>query len=149
MNSRFTISTEVKARFSDTDAMGHVNNSRYISFLEEGRVAYLRSLWPEKMGGAVFDSIPLILADIQCSFLAPIQFYETLLVGIGVTELGNKSFVFEYEIHERDSSRLVAKGRSVQVMYDYRSGKSIPLPEDFKERIRQRDHALLGVPKSV
>jgi acyl-CoA thioesterase FadM len=32
--------------------------------------------------------------------------------------------------------RLVALGRSVQVMYDYPAARAIPVPESFKERVR-------------
>lgn len=133
--NKFPIQTKVTVRFSDTDAMGHVNNSRYFSYMEEGRVAYFKALFPDKKVSDAFSLFPFILADIQCSFKSPAFCGEILVVSLGVTEMRNSSFVMEYTIHEEASQRLVATGKSVLVMYDYQTQKSCPIPDEFRKKI--------------
>ncbi len=139
MKGCFNTQTKVKVRFSDTDAMGHVNNARFFSYMEEGRVAHVQKLFPDMTMTNDLRDFPFILADIQCAFKSPAFIGETLVVSLGATEIGNKSFVYGCEIHEEKTGRLVAVGQSVQVMYDYHAGKSCPIPDDLKKKIAAID----------
>jgi acyl-CoA thioesterase FadM len=47
----------------------------------------------------------------------------------------DSSSVFEYEVVEASNGRLVADGRSVQVMFDYEAQRSRPVPADFTARV--------------
>lgn len=132
---RFNIHTTVTVRFSDTDAMGHCNNARFFTYMEEGRVRFFSELFPQRKGPDQFDLFPFILADIQCSFKTPAYCGETLVVGLGVTKFGNKSFEMEYEIVEQAGKRLVAAGKSVLVMYDYQKKQTYAVPDELKDRI--------------
>lgn len=139
MKTRFKTTTKVKVRFSDTDAMGHCNNARIISFMEEGRVEYFKEIFPDLSLSDQFALFPFILADIQCSFKSPLFCNETVMVTLGATHFGNKSFTLEYELYEQNSQRLVAQGKSVQVMYDYQNKTTYPIPQSFKDKIKQRE----------
>lgn len=139
MKTRFNTQKQVTVRFSDTDAMGHCNNACFFSYMEEGRVQYFAKLFPDHKPYDQFELFPFILADIQASFKTPAFCGETLTVGLGVTEFGNKSFVIEYEIIEEKTERLVATGKSVLVMYDYQKKEAYPIPEDIKNRIKEID----------
>ena len=135
MSSRYLVSTEISVRFSDTDAMGHVNNARFFSYMEEGRVAYFTQLLPDVDPKDSERSFPFILADIQCSFKSPLFCGGTVVVTLGVTEIRTSSFVMEYELTEKKSGRTVATGKSVQVMYDYQTEKTYPMPDHIRRLI--------------
>lgn len=139
MSFRFKTSTKVVVRFSDTDAMGHVNNARFFSYMEEGRVAYFSALMPEVDWNENFAAFPFILADIQCSFQAPAFCKDVLTVNLGVTRVGGKSFDLEYDLYRESDNTLIATGKSVQVMYDYKRGTSYPVPDDLKGRMTALD----------
>lgn len=136
---KFPTTLEIPVRFSDTDAMGHANNARYFHYMEEGRAAYFKSLFPDRDPGDAFALFPFILADARCTFKSPAYFGEILLVSLGVTETGNSSFVIEYEITAESDGRVVALGRTVQVCYDYIGKKSVPIPDEMKTRFRDRE----------
>lgn len=131
----FKVKIEIRIRFSDADAMGHVNNAKYFSYMEEGRVAYTKKIVPNVDMENGLKDFPFILADIQCSFKAPLFVDETVVVSLGVSHMGKKSFVFDYILEEKTSGRLVATGKSVQVMYDYRSREAYPIPQEIRQRI--------------
>lgn len=139
MKTRFNTQTKCTVRFSDTDAMGHCNNAKFFTYMEEGRVQYFAKLVPGYKTSDQFDLFPFILADIQCTFKTPAFCGETIIVGLGVTEFGTKSFVIEYELIEEKTERLVGAGKSVLVMYDYEKKETYPIPEDLKNRIKDID----------
>ena len=135
MTNRFKTKTQVTVRFSDTDAMGYMNNSRFFSFMEEGRVAYFKALMQAENIQDAFKVFPFILAEIKCAFRAPVYCNDVIEVSLGITKVGTKSFVIEYELHETKSGKLVATGDSVLVMYDYKTGQSTVIPDEFRKRV--------------
>ena len=131
----FKTVTEVPVRFRDTDAMGHVNNAVYLSYLEQARVAYFHEVYgytkPEDFG--------IIVARVEIDYKSPLFVGETVLVGIRATRIGGASFDAEYRAVVKGSGRLAAEAKTVQVGYDYRSGKVRKLTEEFVRTMRRHD----------
>lgn len=123
----------IEIRYGDLDPQGHVNNSRYLTYMEQARIAYIQHLGLWK-GGSFLD-IGIILADVQVTFLAPILFGEQIRVGLQVTRLGNKSISMEYIIDESQSGQEYASGSTVVVAYDYSDYCTIPIPEHWRKTI--------------
>ncbi len=127
----FHVVHEFMPRFRDTDAMGHINNAVYITYLEVARQEYWRAL----DGTQDYRRVPFILAHVTVDFRSEALVNETLLVGCRCVRIGGKSFDFEYEIREKQSGRLIVEGRTVQVCYDYGRKATIPVPEDLRRAI--------------
>jgi acyl-CoA thioester hydrolase len=130
----FRFHNSIEVRYGDLDPQGHVNNARYLTYLEQARVGYIRhlGLWP----GGSFLTLGVILADIQLSFRKPIIFDDKVRVGLAVTKLGNKSFDMEYQVEDYLGKTLFATGRSVQVAYDYDTNQTITIPDNWRKIIR-------------
>ena len=118
-------------RWRDLDALGHVNNAVYFTYLEETRFHYLRELGviPSDPSG-----IGMILAEASCQFKSPLRLGERVTVWMRVSELRNSSFIFEYRVEE-EGGRLAATARSVQVCYDYKNQRPISIPDEWREAI--------------
>ena len=125
----------VTVRYGDLDPQGHVNNAAFITYLEHARVSYVRQLglWD----GKSFLEIGFILARVEMDYREPIQLTDLIEVGVRVSRLGNKSLIMEYQVKERDKSRIFAEGKTVQVAYDYQEKSTIALKESWKETIRK------------
>ncbi len=123
----------VTVRYGDLDPQGHVNNAAFITYLEHGRVSYLRQLglWD----GKSFFEIGFILARIEMDYREPILLADLVEVGVRVPRLGNKSLDMVYLIREQGSERVFAEGKSVQVAYDYQQKITIPLTDSWREII--------------
>jgi acyl-CoA thioester hydrolase len=121
----------IPIRYADIDAQRHLNNVAYFTFMEHARVHYLQEagLWQ----GKDFGLIGMILAETSCIYTAPAFLGETVTVWARVSQLGNKSFQFEYRLETERGQ--IATGRSVQVCYDYARQQSIPMPDQWRERI--------------
>jgi acyl-CoA thioester hydrolase len=127
----FRVTFDLRPRFRDTDAMGHINNAVYITYLEVARQEYWsRFEGPE--GPQDYRRVPFILARVTCDFRSEALVKETLEIGIGCTWLGTKSFAFGYEIREKATRRLVVEAGTVQVCYDYAAKRSIPMPDGLR-----------------
>ena len=120
----FTLSHEIAPRFRDTDAMGHINNAVYVSYLEVARQEY----WRAFSGDEDYRRVPFILAGVKIDFRSEALVSEVLEIGIRCDWIGNKSFAFGYEIREPRTGRLVAEATSVQVCYDYEARRSHAVP---------------------
>ena len=97
--------TEIKIRGYHADFYGHVNNARYLEFLEEDRWALLESKidlrkWAER--GLIF-----MVVNINVNYRQAVSVGETLVVTTGVEKIGNKSAVLRQEIFLKGTEKLV------------------------------------------
>lgn len=129
-NDDFRYKVEVQVRFRDLDPMNHVNNAVYFTYFEIARIAYFGEL----TGATDPRELDTILAEATCTYRSPAVYGERLDVWVRAASLGRSSSVFEYRIVEQTTGRLVATGRSVQVMYDYASGRPMPIPPELRAR---------------
>ncbi|HEX2310920.1 MAG TPA: thioesterase family protein [Vicinamibacterales bacterium] len=125
-----TFEHELEVRFRDCDGLGHVNNAVYLTYLEQARFAF----WQRLTG---VSGIPrsFILARVECDYRVQATAGDRLVVRLRVTAVGKSSFTFEYEIVNARTREVVATARTVQVMYDYQAGRSIPVPDDIRARL--------------
>ena len=71
----------MEIRLSDTDAMGHVNNARYLTYVEIARVAYYERVTGNALPiGTHGAEEGMILAEIRMTYRSPAFYGETLRV---------------------------------------------------------------------
>lgn len=127
---KWTVVAPLRPRFRDTDAMGHINNAVYVTYLEVARQEYWRAFKDDEN----YRVVPFILARVEVDFRSEALMHETLELCIRCSFIGGKSFGFDYEIREQKAQRLVVKATSVQVFYDYAAKASIPCPPEMRAR---------------
>ena len=124
--------TPITVRFRDIDAMGHVNNAVFFTYLETARVEYIRSVVLLTKSRNLPEA-GVILAEISCQFKVPIFFGQAVEVGTRVAEMRNSSILIDQHI-EADG-QLAATARAVVVRYDYQAGTSVRIPDEMRARI--------------
>ena len=130
----------VTIRFGDTDAMGHTNNSRFLTFCESARIDYWEQATGEPFAVVTHGAQEsLILAEIRVTYRSPSYFGEPLVVESRIGRLGRTSFTLEHRVTTRDSARgarrLVATAEDVLVLYDYAAERPRPIPDDLVGRL--------------
>ena len=131
--SAYHFSHPIEVRYGDLDPQGHVNNAKYLTYMEQARVAYIRHLGVWK--GDSFLDIGIILAEVSVTFLKPITLGMDVRVAVRVSRLGNKSLTMEYRLENGPGGEQLATGDSVLVAYDYHSGETIPVPPGWRQAI--------------
>ena len=129
--SPFTVSTDIQLRFRDTDAMRHVNNAVYLSYLELGRQDY----WRKSAGLRDFGKVDIILARVEIDYRAPATLDMEPVLRTRVSELRRSSFLMEYRLEDKRSGTLLAEAKTVLACYDYDAGKVKRVPDEFRERV--------------
>jgi acyl-CoA thioester hydrolase len=122
-----------RVRFGDCDAMRHVNNVAFLTFFEDARIAYVRTLLgddPIKRGDFGF-----IFAECKINYRAPAFFDEEIRTRVRPGEVARSSLRIEFEMRAVADGRLLADGYGVVVGYDYAAGRSRPLPESLKAQL--------------
>lgn len=127
----FWFVTTIKVQFRDVDSMGHVNNAVYVSYLETARMEFYERVF----GHDGFRRFPYILAEVQVRYLRPARLKDLLDLGIRVSQVGRKSFKFEYVIRNHATGEVVCEAETTQVMYDYEAEVSREVPDEWRRRI--------------
>jgi acyl-CoA thioester hydrolase len=120
----------LSVRWRDLDAFNHVNNSNFLTYLEEARLQ-----WLKHVPGPWFDerSMP-VLAASELNYRLPIEWPAELHVELRCTRLGNSSMTIAHRIVSAgDSERLYSDGHVVMVWMDPASGKPVLLPSCIRE----------------
>jgi len=126
----------IEVRYGDLDPQGHLNNAKYLTYFEQARIHYLGNLGLFSPGQS-FMSIGIILAKVEVTFLAPVEYGMDCRVGMRITQLGNKSMITEYTLIDAATKQELATGSAVLVGYDYRIKETIPIPQEWREKIVQ------------
>ncbi|MEO5939599.1 MAG: thioesterase family protein [Candidatus Limnocylindrales bacterium] len=128
----------VVVRFADTDAMGHVNNAAYLTYVEIARIDWWMARTGEPLERGPGRDQGLILAEAEIVFRSPVFFGDTVVIETRPSRLGRTSVGLEHRLTaSRDGgpSRLAAICRSVLVRYDYATERPVPWPPGLIERI--------------
>ena len=102
---------DVHMRWSDMDAYRHINNSAYLAYLEQARVAMFFDRHTTFASGTV-------IARHEIDYLAPVVYHpEPLRLELWVDAVRGASFTVHYDVF--DGARLVARARTVCVPFDF------------------------------
>ena len=119
----------VTARFSETDALGHINNTVVPVWFEAAREPIFKIFNPE-LNLAEWN---LIIAKIEVNYLAQIHYQGDIEIHTYISKIGTASFNVLQEVHQ--AGEKVAFGECVMVKFDYQHSKSMPLDENEKKQL--------------
>ncbi len=131
----FTYYHPIVVRYGDLDPQGHVNNAVYLTYLESARLGYYEKtgIWQRDSG----MTTGMVVAKIEINYLAPIYLGQALRVGLRLGSMGTKSLTFDFQFEAMPSARPMANGKSVMVAFDNQKERSIPIPQEWREKISQ------------
>ena len=119
----------IAVRWRDLDAFNHVNNSTFLTYLEEARLQWLASV-----PGTWFDEHAMpVLAASSLNYRAPVSWPGALRVELACGRLGTSSLTLTHRVSDgADATRLYCDGEVVMVWMDPASGRSVPLPQAIR-----------------
>jgi len=129
----FHFHTEVRVRLPETDAMGIVFHGNYFTYLEVGRVDYLRNLGLSEGIRPIRDFENVVVAA-HLDFSSPARLDDPLTIDVRVGEIRGTSFRFDFRIRHKRENRVVATGYTTHVAIDDGFQPS-RVPDHFREVI--------------
>ena len=135
---KFPAVVAVDVRYRDLDTFNHVNNAVYLTYFEQARVRYFRSL------GWRSNDASVVVARAEVNYRKPIFLGDEVRVGCRVAAISRRSYVMEYLLLA--NGEPAADGQTVQVFL--RGGKPDRLPNDLIEKILSIEAAVGNTPAS-
>ena len=122
---------KVMPRFSETDALGHINNTVLPVWFEAARVPIFKFFTPDLNP----HNWKLIIAKVEVSFVGELFYAHEVTINTSIEQIGNSSFVIRQEAWQQD--KCCAIGKTVMVRYDFVSKTKQPLSTDEKAALTQ------------
>jgi thioesterase-3 len=130
-----TNSIQVKIRGYHLDLYGHVNNTRYLEFLEEARWTIKEKYFdfPDKHD----EGFGFVVVNTNINYRNYAQLGDTLEIRTHVLKIGTKSATFRHEIYFAGTDKLINDADVTFVIVDRESDKAIPLEGDWRKRLEE------------
>ena len=128
------IRSRIEPRWSDMDAVGHINSLEYLGYMQECRVKWLLEM---KLS---YDQTSPVLANLYGEFKAELIYPNSVEVRMYGKQPGRSSFSTEYEVWSIDkadnsSETLCATGCAKLVWIDIKTRRPASLPESIRARL--------------
>ena len=130
----FRFSTDLRVRFSETDAQGVVHNAVYLVWFEIARIAYLDQ-YPGGYRQLIEEGIEATTVESHVRYRAGVRFDDLLRIWARVSGLRGARFRFDYVI-ERDGE-AVADGWTSHACVDATTLRPTRMPDALRRRIEE------------
>lgn len=121
--------TVLEPRVSETDGVGHINNTVLPVWFEAARNPLFSLFTPDHD----FKKWKMVIVKTTLEFVKQIYFGQDVEIRIWVKRIGQSSLELYEELHQ--DGILCAKNNVVYVNYNLMEQKSEPIPEDIREEL--------------
>ena len=131
----FRFSTDLRVRFSETDAQGIANNAVYLNWFEVARVAYL-ARFPGGYRGLIDQGVEATTVETYVRYRVPCRFDDPLRIYARVSEMRGARFRFEYVVERPDAPAVIAEGWTSHACVDASTLRPTRMPAWLAGAIR-------------
>ena len=124
---------EIKVRGFHIDIFSHVNNARYLEFMEEARWVVIDKYIDLKRMRA--KGIIFVVVNININYRRPASMGDILELYLGLTKIGCKSAIFYQEIRLKGTDTIVADAQVTFVFADKNTGKAVKIDDEIKSLV--------------
>lgn len=124
----------IQKRFNDLDGLRHINNGVQQSYFDIGRANYLKRIYGEKF---YCNDQVLLVASYKTDFIAQIRLEDEVEVCTSVVRIGNKSLRLAQVIRGAEDKKIYTQSLSVMVAIEMKNGKSITIPDKWRQKIEE------------
>jgi acyl-CoA thioester hydrolase len=128
----FRFSTDLRVRFSETDAQGVVHNAVYLVWLEIARIAYIEQ-YPGGYKGLVDSGVDVTTIEANVRYRDACRFDDQLTVHVRARDVKGARFRFEYAITRADE--VVADGWTAHACVNSKTLRPTRMPAGLREKI--------------
>ncbi len=129
----FPFSMEIVVRITDLNYGGHVGNDRIPAYMQEARVAFLKSLGYSELD---LGGVSLIMSDCQVAYKSEGFYGDIFTLEITPAEFHKYGFNLLYRI-SKQGGQLVAEASSNMLCFNYKERKLALLPDEAKMKLNK------------
>mgnify|MGYP000113412940 CR=1 FL=1 len=134
--------SDIEIRFRDLDALAHVNNVVYLSYVEQARIRYFDDILGERQD---WEEWGVLLARTEINYLQPLVLKDIAKCGMECVAIGRKSMEFNFKIfkYKNGIETEMASGVNVLVCFNHKKNESIEVPTEWKNLIENFEGGLI------
>ncbi|AIX50470.1 MULTISPECIES: acyl-CoA thioesterase [Pantoea] len=125
--------TTIKVRGYHLDVYQHVNNARYLEFLEEARWQWLEEA--DAFNWLMAQKLAFVVVNININYRRPAVLGDRLVIESDVSQLSGRSGIIAQRVLLAEDRTLVADALLTFVCIDLRTQKAVPLEGELRERL--------------
>lgn len=122
---------DITVRGYHLDLYKHVNNSRYLEFLEEGRWDY----GADKIGNGYLEdrNLGLVIVNNNINYRYPATLHDILEIKTWIDNVGNRSYTYKQEIYLKGTNTIVLDASVVVVVVDWEQNKAVYIDDELRD----------------
>ncbi|MEG3109940.1 MULTISPECIES: YbgC/FadM family acyl-CoA thioesterase [unclassified Pantoea] len=126
--------TTIKVRGYHLDVYQHVNNARYLEFLEEARWQWLEEA--DAFNWLVEQRLAFVVVNININYRRPAVLGDVLEIDSEITQLNGKSGIIAQRVLLAGEETVVADAALTFVCIDLHSQKAVPIEGELRQRLQ-------------
>ena len=123
----------IEPRFNETDALGHISNTVFLSWCEHARVPLFKIFTPD-LDTKKWEPI---IARNEVDYLKEVSPTSYVLIKTYLSKIGNSSMTVEHELYQNEIK--VAHCKTAMIHFDFTSRKAIPM-EARQRNVLEQHH---------
>jgi acyl-CoA thioester hydrolase len=123
--------TIIEPRVSETDGVGHINNTTIPIWFEAGRNQLFKLFTPDSS----FKNWKMIILKINVEYVGQSYYGKDVEIKTWVKRIGKSSLELYEEIHQEDL--LCTKGTAIYVNFNLQKQKSEPIPDEIRQELEK------------
>jgi thioesterase-3 len=131
----FIKDTEIKVRGFHLDLYQHVNNARYLEFLEQARWDFFDQLGVSEQ--SVRHALAFIIYNINIDFIYPAIMNDQLVIKTVISEIRKSKMILQQRITLKDNSKSIATATVSLILKDQKNNKLVSIEQHFPQLIDQ------------
>lgn len=125
--------TTIKVRGYHLDVYQHVNNARYLEFLEEARWQWLEDV--DAFHWLMEQKLAFVVVNININYRRPAVLGDVLNIESEVSQLNGKSGIISQRVLLARDNSVVADAALTFVCIDLRTQKAVPMEGELRDRL--------------
>ncbi|KKE78218.1 thioesterase [Oceanobacillus caeni] len=125
------LKTIITPRVSETDGVGHINNTTIPIWFEAGRNEIFKMFTSDLS----FEDWRCIILNMNVDYLKQIYYGRDVIIKTHVEKIGNSSFTLYEEMFQNEE--LCAKGRAVYVNFNRKKQATEPIPDEIRLQLEE------------
>lgn len=125
---------KLRVRGFHLDGYGHVNNARYLEFMEEGRWGFFDQ-HPKMIKDLQQAGRAFVVVNLNIDYLAAARHGDDLEIMTGIVDVGERSGLCYHRIVRKDGT-LIAQADLTFVLLDMQANKAATIEGEVREALR-------------
>lgn len=134
IKANFQLTTDINVEWRHMDAAGHVHNVQYFGYFETCRITFFEAL---DFDVVPLDAVGVVVAKVDCKYIYPVTYPDTLIGGIRYVEHGEYHVCIEIHLFSQKYNRIVAISNQKLVFYHFGTKLKAKMPDGFLRKLGQ------------